>query len=214
MKHEFAIATHAVERYLMGDMPPEEREAFEEHYFSCGTCAEDLRVTSRFIETAKSVWHEDAQSPAKLSWMDWLKAKWLSPAMVAVAAAAVAVIAFQNAVVIPALNAPRAVPALTLDLTSRAAVQRLGPDDPLHFYVAAERSVNAELVWAELSTDAGKVVRSGSVAAPKAQQPVDVYFPGKVKPGRYSITIRALRNGRPEEQISKQAFEVEERTNR
>ena len=214
MKHEFAVATHAVERYLMGEMPPEEREAFEEHYFSCGTCAEDLRVTSRFIESAKSVWHEDAQSPARLSLMDWLKAKWLSPAMVAVAAAAVAVIAFQNAVVIPALNAPRALPALTLDLASRAAVPRLGPGDPLHFYLAPERQANSDLVWAELGNDAGKVLRSGSVAAPKAQQPVDVYFPGTVKPGRYSITIRSFRNGRPEELIANQAFQVEDRTNR
>jgi len=208
MEHEFAVANHAVERYLMGEMSVEERDAFEDHYFTCDTCSADVRLTSRFIANAKAVWREEAAAPAKLSVMDWLRAKWLSPALVAVAAAAVAVIAFQNAVVIPALNAPRALPALALDLTSRASLPRLGPADPLHFLVAPERPANAELVWVELSTDSGKTLRSGSVPAPKAQQPVDIYFPGTLKPGRYIITIRSFLNGRPGDQIARQAFAV------
>jgi hypothetical protein len=208
MKHEFAMATHAVERYLMGDMAAEERDAFEDHYFSCEECAEDLRVTARFIENAKSVWHEDAQKPPRLSWMDWLRAKWLSPAVVAVAAAALGVIVFQNTVTLPALYAPRALPPLALELASRAALPRLGPNDPLHFNIALESPANSELVWAELSTEAGKILRSGAVPAPKPQQPVDVYFPGTLKPGRYIITIRSYRNGHPEEQIAHPAFEV------
>jgi hypothetical protein len=214
MKHEFAVTTHAVERYLMGDMSAEEHDAFEEHYFSCEACAEDLRLASRFIENAKAVWREDPQSPSRLSVIDWLRAKWLSPVMLAVAASAIAVIAYQNAMVIPALNAPRALPAVTLDLASRAAVPSLGPGDPLHFYIAAEQPANSGVVWAELNSDSGRVLRSGSVAAPKAQQPVDVYFPGTLKPGRYIITIRSLRNGRPDEPIAKQTFQVEERNSR
>ena len=206
MKHEFAIATHAVERYLMGDMPADERDAFEDHYFSCETCAEDLRVTARFIENAKSVWDEDAQKPPKLSFLDWLKAKWLSPAVVAVATAAMAVIVFQNAVIIPSLKAPVALPAVALDLASRAALPQIGPGDPLHFLLAPENPIDTPQLWAELSTEAGSILRSGTVAAPKPQQPIDVYFPGTLGPGRYIITIRSYRNGRPGQQISKQTF--------
>jgi hypothetical protein len=208
MKHEFAIATHAVERYLTGDMAAEERDAFEDHYFSCETCADDLRVTARFIESAKSVWHEDAQTPPKLSFLDWLKAKWLSPAVVAMATAAMAFIVFQNAVTIPSLEAPVAVPAVALDLTSRAALPELGPGDPLHFLLAPESPIDTPKLWAELGTEAGSVLRRGTVAAPKPQQPIDVYFPGTLKPGRYIITIRSYRNGRPEQQITKQTFAV------
>jgi hypothetical protein len=208
MKHEFAIATHAVERYLLGDMPAEERDAFEEHYFSCEDCADDLRITARFIENAKTVWRDEAQEPLKLSFLDWMRAKWLSPAVAALAAAALAVVVFQNTVTIPALNTPRALPAVALDLTSRAAVQRLGPGDPLHFVIAAERPARSPEVSAELSTESGRVLRRGVVAAPNALQPIDVYFPGTLKPGRYIITIRSFRNGRPEEQIARPVFEV------
>lgn len=208
MKHEFATATHAVERYLIGDMPADERDAFEDHFFSCEICAEDLRVTARFIENARSVFEQQALQRPRLSFADWLRSKWLSPALIAATAAACAVIVFQNAVTIPALNAPRALPALTLDLTSRAAVPRLNPGDPLHFYVATSEPAGTGEVRAELSTEAGHVVRSGDVAAPAAQQPVDVYFPGALSPGRYIITIRSLRNGQPGEQIARQSFEV------
>ena len=214
MKHEFATATHAAERYLLHEMSAEERDAFEEHYFGCDACAEDVKLTSQFIQTAKAVWREDAQTPPKFSVMDWLRMKWLSPALLAVAAAALAVVAFQNAVVIPALNAPRAIPALALDLTSRAASPRLSTSDPLHFVIALEHPVNTDWVWAELGTESGRVLRSGAVAGPKAGQPVDVYFPGTLKPGRYIITIRSFRNGHPEEFLDRKALEVSENQER
>jgi len=145
--------------------------------------------------------------------LDWLRSKWLSPALVGVAAAALGVVVFQNAVVIPALNAPRALPAVTLDLTSRAATPRLSTSDPLHFLIAPENPANAATVWAELSTDSGKIVRSGAVTAPKPDQPIDVYFPGAVPAGRYNITIRSVRNDDPHSVIAKQSFEVKERAN-
>ncbi len=208
MKHEFAVATHAVERYLIGDMPAEERDAFEEHYFSCQDCAEDLRVTACFIENAKIVWRDEAQKPFRPSFLDWMRVKWLSPAVGALAAAALAVVVFQNTVTIPALNAPRALPAVVLDLTSRAAVPRLSPADPLHFVIAVERPANSAEVSVELSAESGRVLRSGVVPAPGAGQPIDVYFPGTLKVGRYIITIRSLRDGRPEEQIARTIFAV------
>lgn len=209
MKHEFATTTHAAERYLLHEMTAEERDAFEEHYFACDVCAEDVKLTSQFIEAAKAVWSDDAEAPPKSSLADWFRMKWLSPATLAVATAAVAVIAYQNAVVIPALNAPRAIPALALDLTSRAAVPQLKQGDPLHFDVGTERPVSANTVWAELISESGKVLRSGPVAGPKPDQPVDVYFPGKLEPGRYKLVIRSLRSGHPEEVLANDSFEVE-----
>src|SRR3954453_12010066 len=44
MDHTQALRTLAIERYLLGEMPDEERDAFEEHFFSCAECAEDART--------------------------------------------------------------------------------------------------------------------------------------------------------------------------
>ena len=35
MNHVEAVKTLAIERYLLEEMTPEERDAFEEHFFSC-----------------------------------------------------------------------------------------------------------------------------------------------------------------------------------
>ena len=44
MTHQQALSTSASERYLLGEMTEPERSTFEEHYFSCTECAEDVRT--------------------------------------------------------------------------------------------------------------------------------------------------------------------------
>src|SRR5436305_15330434 len=43
MEHSEATDTMAAERYLLGEMTPEDRDAFEEHFFDCSDCAADVR---------------------------------------------------------------------------------------------------------------------------------------------------------------------------
>jgi anti-sigma factor RsiW len=37
--HETALATHVVERYLLGELSPAEAREFELHFFACSECA-------------------------------------------------------------------------------------------------------------------------------------------------------------------------------
>ncbi|HXF06637.1 MAG TPA: zf-HC2 domain-containing protein [Blastocatellia bacterium] len=38
-----------IEPYLRGELGPEERRAFQEHFFECDECLEALQATERFI---------------------------------------------------------------------------------------------------------------------------------------------------------------------
>ena len=42
MDHIEAVNNQAVERYLLGQMPDAEIDAFEKHFFECGSCAEEV----------------------------------------------------------------------------------------------------------------------------------------------------------------------------
>jgi hypothetical protein len=53
--HETAISTHAAERYALGDMTDAEAGAFEEHFFECRHCAQDVKDTVSFAEGARVV---------------------------------------------------------------------------------------------------------------------------------------------------------------
>jgi hypothetical protein len=54
MDHIEAVKTLAIERYLLEEMTQDERDAFEEHFFSCADCAEDVRHASALRDGVRS----------------------------------------------------------------------------------------------------------------------------------------------------------------
>jgi len=58
MDHAEATATHATERYLLGELSAAEADAFEEHYFDCAECADDLRVGVQVMSGGRSLARE------------------------------------------------------------------------------------------------------------------------------------------------------------
>ena len=54
MNHDDAVRLTAVEAYLLGELSPADRDEFEEHFFDCSDCANELRVTATFLEEAKA----------------------------------------------------------------------------------------------------------------------------------------------------------------
>ena len=64
MNHSEAVEMMATERYLLGELSPELREAFEEHYFDCQECALDLRAEAAFVDAAKMQLPNMATAPA------------------------------------------------------------------------------------------------------------------------------------------------------
>lgn len=64
MEHADAIAAHAADRYLLGDLSAAEADAFEEHYFDCTQCAEELRIGAQFVDGARRLARETAETPA------------------------------------------------------------------------------------------------------------------------------------------------------
>lgn len=53
MNHQQVHQGKIVERYLLGELPETERGAFEEHYFSCASCAEEVVIAVKFVENAR-----------------------------------------------------------------------------------------------------------------------------------------------------------------
>jgi hypothetical protein len=64
MDHMEATSTGAAERYVLGEMGDRERDQYEEHYFDCPDCAEDVKAAAIFVENAEPVLGKDARGPA------------------------------------------------------------------------------------------------------------------------------------------------------
>ena len=67
MDHETAVKLMASERYLLGELSPDQRDAFEEHFFECAECAEDVRAAAAFRANANAVLRDPHKPAGKLS---------------------------------------------------------------------------------------------------------------------------------------------------
>jgi|SRR5579871_5721361 len=54
MEHEEAIRIQAAEKYVARELSPAERRAFEEHYFDCPECADDVRFEQTFAANVRA----------------------------------------------------------------------------------------------------------------------------------------------------------------
>jgi len=208
MDHETAVQTNASERYVIGDLSSSERNAFEEHFSDCTQCMDDVSMASTFAANAKAVFRERALArpePRSL-FLQWLLAR---PIPVFAVIALAAVIGYQNMVVIPETKAPRsAIPAVILDGETRAALPRVTAADGLRVQMPFDRGAGSDKVFVELIDTLGNRLSGGAVAAPGPNQPLDLYFPVKIHPGRYTVVVQADKSGRPGQEIVRSSFEV------
>ena len=106
MDHIEAVQLQAAEKYVLGELAPELREQFEEHYFDCAECAKDLKALATFVTASRMIFKEtefSAQAPShevpreRANWFRWFRPAISVPAIAILAA----IISFQNAVTIP-----------------------------------------------------------------------------------------------------------------
>lgn len=49
MTHQEIEQREIIERYVRDQLAPEEQRAFQEHFFTCDACFEQVQMTERFI---------------------------------------------------------------------------------------------------------------------------------------------------------------------
>ena len=88
MTHADALRTLAAERYLLDEMPEIEKFAFEEHFFDCAECADDLRAGSAMRAGVKAAQSRPAaipMVPVRRRWTPAIVVPWAAAAMLALA---------------------------------------------------------------------------------------------------------------------------------
>jgi hypothetical protein len=158
MDHNEAIKEMAAERYLLNELTPELRDAFEEHAFDCPECALDLRAGSTFIHIARGELpdlaaastapsHPELTRPVKrrMDWRSWLRPAFALPAL----AALLVVVSYQNLATIPSLRRAASEPSIVPSTAFHA-----GTRGSAHTAVSVDRSQGAVLSI-ELPQDSG-----------------------------------------------------------
>ena len=192
MTHEEAVSTLASERYLLEEMSEPERETFEEHYFSCVECADDVRAggvmrdgvrAGLMNEQTGHTVHDMAASAAWSRKNAGTRRWYQSPAIPWAAAAALAVVAGYQALV-PApgrsIGQPMALAPITLRPASRGQEPKVSlARDTAVVTLAIDASstvAGTDLAYA-IRTAAGAPLVSGTVRAPQPGAPLLLLVP-------------------------------------
>jgi hypothetical protein len=115
MTHHDAVRTLATERYLLEEMSDIERDAFEEHFFSCAECADDLRAAELMRSGAKDTFRKQT-----LAFRPRRQARWTVVLPWAAAASLAVAVGYQS-LAGPRFGAALALEPVTLRPASRGA---------------------------------------------------------------------------------------------
>jgi hypothetical protein len=190
MTHDEATKSLAAERYILDDLEPAERDAFEEHFFDCTECTADVRDTAKIADGVRT----GVRVVPVRNRFNW----WAAAASVFAA-----LLGYQSLVVVPQMQTAmhkQTVPVMRLatDTTvleprSRGAGEpvKVRRDEAVPFTIAIPATDSYATYICEIRDAANHVRASLSVPAREANDPVPlVVAPGVLSNGNYQLVIR------------------------
>jgi hypothetical protein len=204
MDHSEAVRLKAVERYILGEFSPEEREKFEEHYFDCPECASDIKALARIRTASRLILEGDAAAEvssrerrADRGWFAWLRPAVAVPAIAALAA----VVVFETAVTIPNLKRQAATGQIAQVYGSSYRVQGstrsgntskvlVAPNEAFGLDFDFTPSASFERYKGSLLGPSGKSILTFGLIGQQANKELHLVVPaGLVNTGNYELVL-------------------------
>jgi hypothetical protein len=216
MDHEHAITRKIAEQYVFGELSETDANAFEEHFFDCGDCAEDVRDEMQMLESGRDVVRDEprkTESPRTATVVpigSRRRRTWWIPA----AAAAMLVVALG----VPMLRRGDSAPSmqlaheLQLDGLTRAASEpqpavTVPQGEALLLYVDVAPQDGAVRYDITVRGSDGRTVGTRSVTSEQTTQPVALVL-SKLPAGTYEVVTEGVRSGGMRAATATQSFTI------
>ncbi len=210
MDHTEAVQQQAAIKYVLGELPQVQRDAYEEHYFDCAECAIDIKALATFADTARETMLQERRLqegqkfvvadpvPAPAGWFAWLKPIVAVPAFVAL----LVVIGYQSFVSIPRAREAAAGGSASQILFNSHPLRGVNtageegrtlsirPDEAffLDFDFVPTRSFDSYI--GQLEDAQGRVLLRSKIAGVNANQEAHLPVPaGMLHPGKYILAF-------------------------
>jgi hypothetical protein len=205
MNHEEAIKRGSVEKYLLKELSPSERDEFEEHFFGCPDCAADVGATATFLEAARK---QLKTAPSAKRTVEaaapWYTLLWTPKLIAPMFALMLFVIGFQNLVIFPKhleratnLGGPEVLTSVSLiSANSRGdALPNVTVPEGQPFLLSLDipSSEGFSSYSCELVSQSGTVLWQVPVASQQAKDTLFIRVPAaQWAPGTYSLTVHGI----------------------
>src|SRR5215472_7747815 len=213
-------------KYVLGELPPVQRDEYEDHYIDCPDCAKDVYSAASFTDTAREVFRQENRSEAPAparergGWFAWLR-----PAVaVPVFATLLVVVAYQNTVTIPRAKqeAARGAGQVFTSVFSLQMANTRGGEEvkiavrpnesfALKFDFAPTKVFDSYL--SELRDESGRTLAQSTLPGTSANREAEFAVRGGlVTPGKYNLVFTGVpgANGSgSREEVLRLGFSVE-----
>ena len=201
MTHKDAIDTMAAERYMLDEMSEQERHQFEEHFFACGECADDMRLGSRIRHDAQALFGQTPKTEAAGQPKVLPFRRPISSIVVPWAAAAVLALALVYQVQQPGIDdQARVFTPVGLRPASRGAVTTVplpGRNGSVAFALDVNIGAPGQQLTYRLTRDDGTLVSTDTATVPSPGTPLLLVVPGERlgAGGAFVLTLTAVDAG-------------------
>lgn len=211
MDHQEAMRTKAAERYVLGELSGDLREQYEEHFFTCAECADELRCTAAFTASARDVFGSEStgvpRSTVRAPRAGGIFAFFLRPSLAMAALVLLAlVVGYQNLRVIPRLKTAASQSAAPVALSSFSLISvnsrggaplaiSIPAGQPFSLYLDIPPQSPFPIYTCELENAAGANEFSLQVTAQQAKDTVQLLIPaGRITAGEHVVVVRGSGN--------------------
>ncbi|MFZ1975854.1 MAG: hypothetical protein WAU89_23635 [Candidatus Acidiferrales bacterium] len=212
MEHTEAVQLKAAERYVLGELTGDLRAQYEDHYFGCAECAEDLKLAAMFAANTRAEMESEAaralsaapavaaRKPAAGGWF----AGFLRPSFAIPVFALLFLFAgYQNLIVIPHLKSagpsasPQTLPSyslITADSRGGEPLTIAVPENkPFSLYIDIPPEKQFPQYVCEVVNASGAREYSLNISGQEAQNSVQLLIPpATLRSGSYTLVVRGL----------------------
>lgn len=211
MEHSDAVKLQLCEKYVFGELTPDLRAAFEDHFFDCTVCAEAVHAATNFAAGSRQIFGESsapqrtfAAEPARpvsgnvSGWFAWLRPAFAVPVM----ALLLLVVGYQNLVTLPHYKelaiqseSPRVMPTFSLlngntrSDSSTAATFRVHANESFGIYVDVPVTQGFSTYTVQLEDPSGHSSALRTLTSEEAQKTQVVQLNSGSSGGTYTLHI-------------------------
>ena len=211
--HQEAVKNLMAERYLLGELNAGEREAYEEHLFSCNACFEQVKAGTEFVGHLRQIGTEEpvAVVPGVMARLMTNLRQPLTVAACALLACVSGLSVYQHGI-ISGLRQAQVMPSLFLSDGAKAGgTQQIIVAANTRFYLDIQllQSGGFSSYEGQVLTESQHPKTTFSISAEQSKDTIHVLLDSdKVGPGNYIMVVNGLSPYGRKTEVTRYKFQV------
>ena len=209
--HQDAVRSLMAERYLLGELNAGEREAYEEHLFSCDACFEQVKAGTEFVGHLRRMGaDEQVVDGAPSRWPQFLRGLVRPAPVFALAACMLAGASlYQNMITIQMLKAPQVESRYMVTEASRGnSVIKTQRHSRIRLAAEIDRTKEFVSYEAQIQSADGNVKYTVPSLQPSQDTIEFSLYAGTLQPGKYVLVVYG-RDGDSRQELAHNPFTMQ-----